>query len=130
MLTPRSMTFLQDLSLNPSSFVFCRCCIVFQNHRLYYIRYFFARESINVCPVYENMLFLTVALKPSRESECLTVHMPKYKKVINTQDSTHLLIHISKLFNPTQSVLNSGNLAELELVLKSEVGRPFSALVP
>ena len=34
-------------------------------------------------------------------------------KVINTQNSTHLLIHISKLFNPTQSVLSSGNLAQL-----------------
>ena len=99
------MTFLQDLSLNPSSFVFCRCCIVFQNHRLYYIRYFFARESINVCPVYENMLFLTVALKPSRQSEYMS-KIPKYKKVINTQNSTHLLILI-------QSVLSSGNLAQL-----------------
>ena len=49
------MTFLQDLSLNPSSFVFCRCCIIFQNHRLYYLTLdiLFARESINVCPVYE-----------------------------------------------------------------------------
>ena len=56
-------------------------------------------------------------------------------KVINTQNSTHLLIHISKLFNPTQSVLSSGNLAQLgsrKLEVgsrKSEVGRPFSAFV-
>ena len=52
------MTFLQDLSLNPSSFVFCRYRIIFQNHRLYYLTlvFFFARESIKVCPVYENML--------------------------------------------------------------------------
>ena len=115
MVTSRSMTFLQDLSLNPSSFVFCRCCIIFQNHRLYYLilDIFFARESINVCPVYENMLFLTVALKPSRQSEYMS-KIPKYKKVINTQNSTHLLILI-------QSVLSSGNLAQLGS-RKSEVG--------
>ena len=28
-----------------------------------------------MCPVYENMLFLTVTLKPSRQSECLTVNI-------------------------------------------------------
>ena len=110
MVTSRSMTFLQDLSLNPSSFVFCRCCIIFQKSR---IRYLFARERINECPVYENMLFLTVALKPSRQSEYMS-KIPKYKKVINTQNSTHLLILI-------QSVLSSGNLAQLGS-RKSEVG--------
>ena len=138
------MTFLQDLRLNPSSFVFCRCRIIFQNHRLYYLTLvFFLPGKALTCVLYmrtcyQSVLFLTVTLKPSRQSECLTVNCrkyPKYKKVINTQNSSHLLIHISKLFNPTQSVLSSGNLAQLgsrKLEVgsrKSEVGRPFSAFV-
>ena len=36
---------------------------------------------MNVCPVYENMLFLTVTLKPSRQSECLTVNMSKIPQI-------------------------------------------------
>ena len=136
-MTPRSITFLQDLSLNPSSFVFCRCCIIFQKS---HIRYFFARESINLCPVYENTLFLTIALKPSRQSECLTVNICRNTKRLLTQNSTHLLIHISKLFNPTQSVFKQrqsraigksevGSWRSEVRSLQLEVGRPFSAFV-
>ena len=48
----------------------------------------------------------------------LTVNMskiPQIQKKVLTQNSTHFLIHISKLLNPTQSVSNSVNLAQSEV---------------